>query len=212
MLKRMNNLANPARRAERWVKPCFGMRPPPRRSFFVRAPRRAHDIVETLTARDGTKLVLRQIRADDVEALQRFFSRLTPEEVRWRFLHPLNELPEPFARELCELDPTLAFAWVLAAPDNAGTPEIHAVARAHVDAVLDHAEFAIVLEGSFNRQGFGTLLMRRVIDSARKLGVVELWGDVLMENGAMLALCDALGFQRSMTIHNPGLLRVQLAL
>lgn len=190
----------------------FGMRPPPRRSFFTRAPQRANDVVETLTARDGTQLVLRQIRVDDVEALQRFFNRLTPEEVRMRFLHPLNELPESFARKLCDLDPARAFAWVLAAPDDADTPAIHGVARAHVDSVLDHAEFAIVLEHRFTRHGFGTLLMRRVIDSARKLGVVELWGDVLIENGAMLALCDALGFQRSMTIHNPGLLRVQLAL
>ena len=37
-------------------------------------------------ARDGTPLVLRPIRTSDVEALQRGFDRLTPEEVRMRFL------------------------------------------------------------------------------------------------------------------------------
>lgn len=222
----MNNVANLRSKAERRVRlspaqPARikpervrnGVRPPPRRSMTVRAPRgRAAKGEKSLTARDGTALRLRQIRIDDVEALQRFFGRLTPEEVRMRFLHPLNELPEPFARQLCELDPAVAFAWVLASPDDAATTEIYAVARAHVDPVLDHAEFAIVVQGSFSHQGLGTLLMRRVIDSARKLGVIELWGDVFSENDAMLAFCDKLGFHRSTAAHNPGVMRVVLAL
>ena len=194
------------------IRPRNGVRPPPRRSLTVRAPRRASKGEKSLIARDGTALRLRQIRIDDVEALQRFFSRLTPEEVRMRFLHPLNELPEPFARQLCELDPAMAIAWVLASPDDAATTEIYGVARAHVDKVLDHAEFAIVVQGSFSHQGLGTLLMRRVIDSARKLGVIELWGDVFIENGAMLEFCDQLGFHRSTTTHNPGVMRVELSL
>ena len=191
------------------------MRPPPRRSAR-RTPQRDMDGSEPLTTRDGTPLVLRAIRADDVTALQRFFHRLTPEEVRLRFLHPLNELPDAFAHQLCELDPALAFAWVLATPDDPAHPdlpvEIHAVARAHFDPVLAHAEFAIVVEGRFAHQGFGTLLMQRTIASARKLGAVELWSDVLFENQAMLDLCVKLGFERGMSLNNPGVVRVSVAL
>jgi acetyltransferase len=211
----MNTLANPRQVAERWVLPRHGrgLRPPPRRSER-RSPQR--DGGERLTTRDGTPLVLRAIRADDVEALQRFFNRLTPEEVRLRFLHPLNELPDAFAHQLCELDPAVAFAWVLATPDDPASAdlpiEIHAVARAHLDPVLDQAEFAIVVEGHFARQGLGTLLMQRTIASARKLGAVELWSDVLLENQAMLDLCEKLGFQRGMSLNNPGVIRVSLAL
>lgn len=188
------------------------MRPPPRRTYESTTPL-APTLGETLTARDGTPLVLRPIRPRDVEALQRGFERLSPEEVRMRFLHPLNLLPEPFARELCELDPTRAVAWVLADPDRAAlSPEIHAVARAYVDPVLDQAEFAIVVEGRFAHQGFGTLLMQRVIDSARKLGAIELWGDVLLENQPMLELSARLGFRRHTELHNPGVVRVMLPL
>ena len=125
-------------------------------------------------------------------------------------------LPDAFARQLCDLDPALAFAWVLSEPDDPGQPdkpsEIHAVARAHFDPVLEQAEFAIVVEGRFARQGLGTLLMQRTIDSARKLGAIELWSDVLMENTAMLDLCTRLGFERGMSINNPGVVRVSLAL
>ncbi len=91
-------------------------------------------------------------------------------------------------------------------------PEIRAVARAHVDKVLDHAEFAIVVEGRYTHQGIGELLMQRVIDSARKLQVIELWSDVLLENSAMLDLCERLGFTRSTTPHDQGVVRVTLAL
>ncbi len=212
----MNTLTNPRKLAERWPPPGHGhgMRPPPRRGSLP--PPRRGATGEPLIARDGTPLVLRPIRNDDVAALKRFFGRLTPEEVRLRFLHPLNELPDAFARQLCDLDPAIAFAWVLAEPDDTDYPdlpiEIHAVARAHLDPVLDHAEFAIVVEGRFARQGLGTLLMQRTIASARKLGAIELWSDVLFENHAMLELCVRLGFARSMSLNNPGVVRVSLAL
>jgi len=54
--------------------------------------------------------------------------------------------------------------------------------------------------------------MQRTIASARKLGAVELWSDVLLENQAMLDLCEKLGFQRGMSLNNPGVIRVSLAL
>lgn len=211
MLATMSTVTKLRNQAEHWSKPRHtGIRPPPRRGYSVRTTLRRDDIFEHLTARDGTPLVVRPIRPDDVDALRRGFDRLTPAEVRMRFLHPLNELPEAFARELCNLDPATAFAWVLADPDETPSPEIHAVARAFVDKVLDQAEFAIVVEGRFHGQGFGTLLMHRVIESARKLGATELWSDVLLENGPMLEVCKQLGFERSSALHDPGIIRVML--
>jgi acetyltransferase len=193
-----------------------GLCPPPRRETLARTPRRPGEAGESVTTRDGTSLVLRKIRPDDVAALKRFFHRLTPEEVRLRFLHPLKELPDEMAYQLCDPDPATAFAWVLAEPDDPAHPhaprEIHAVVRTHMDPVLEQAEYAIAVEGRFARQGLGGLLMRRVIDSARRLGAVEVWSDVLMENHAMLNLCSQLGFERSTSLNNPGIVRVHLPL
>ena len=167
---------------------------------------------EGIVTRDGSELVLRQIRADDIVALQRGFAHLTPDEVRMRFLHPLNELPREFAGSLCDLDPRYAVAWVLADPDSATEPEIHAVARIHLDPVTEQAEFALVVQRRFAGQGFGTLLMRRAIDSARQLGAVEIWGDILLHNTAMLHLCGKFGFGHNLVPHNPGVQRMTLAL
>jgi acetyltransferase len=170
------------------------------------------DTHERIMTRDGRELVLRRIHAEDVPALQRGFTHLSAEEVRMSFLHPLNELPQVLAENLCDLDPSRAAAWVLADPEGAAEPEIHAVARAHVDTVTEQAEFAVVVQQQFCGQGFGTLLTQRVIDDARRLGAVEVWGDILLDNSAMQRLCDSFGFERHMVPHHPGVQRATLAL
>jgi acetyltransferase len=186
-------------------------RPPPRdaRAQAV-APAPAEG--QLLRARDGTALLLRPIHRSDVTALQRGFRGLSPDEVRMRFLHPITELTTPLAERLCDLDPAAGVAFVLIDPPPATTPEIHAVARAYVDAVTLAAEFAVVVQQRFAGQGFGRLLMRRVIDACRERSAVELWGDVFLENGAMLAMSEQLGFTRRSLEHEPGVLRVTLDL
>jgi len=163
-------------------------------------------------ARDGTELLLRPIHPGDAAALQRGFRHLTPDEVRMRFLHPLTDLPDALAQHLCDLDPDTGVAFVLIDPPPAHAAEIHAVARAYIDPVTLSAEFAIVVQRRYAGQGFGRLLMQRVIDACRERGAIELWGDVFVENGAMLALSDQLGCTRRALEHEPGGVRVTLAL
>jgi RimJ/RimL family protein N-acetyltransferase len=167
---------------------------------------------ERIMTRDGRELALRRIRGGDVAALQRGFTHLSAEEIRMRFLHPLTELPQSFAESLCNLDPQRAVAWVLADPDGAAEPEIHAVARAYLDPATEQAEFAVIVQQQFCGQGFGTLLTQRVIDDVRRLGAVEVWGDILLDNAAMHSLCDSFGFERHMVPHHPGVQRATLAL
>lgn len=213
----MINVANSTVLPEPYIRERSGVRPPPRWPPFpakaareiARSPQSARVHV---TSREGKALVLRQIEPADAGALQRFFDRLTPQEVRMRFLHPINALSDTFARQLCELDPNSEVAWVLAEPDDAQQLEIYGVARAHLDLVVLQAEFAIVVQGRFAGQGIGTALMRHVIETMRKLGATELWSDVLVENDAILALCKSLGFTRSMAPHNAGIFRVTLTL
>jgi acetyltransferase len=186
-------------------------RPPPREAraaAFTPAPPAG----EIVSARDGSALLLRAIHADDVSALQRGFSHLSPEEVRMRFLHPLTDLPDPIARRLCDLNPLTSAAFVLIDPPPAHAPEIHAVARAYIDPVTLAAEFAIIVQQRFTGQGFGKLLMRRVIEACRERGATEVWGDVFLDNGPMLTLCERLGFSRRSLEHEPGVVRVTLDL
>jgi acetyltransferase len=208
----MTTLTNPHHHPYAAARLRAGRRPPLRHSR-QRPQSSTAPNGETIATRDGRQLVLRYIHPDDVVALQRGFSHLTPEEIRMRFLHPLTELPEPLAQRLCNLDPETEVAFVLVDPAPSDKPEIHAVARAHVDPVTLAAEFALVVQGRFAGQGLGTLLMRRLIDECRTRGAIEMWGDVLLENGAMLDLCHELGFKRQSHLRgDPGVARVTLEL
>lgn len=185
-------------------------RPPERLRFDAAndAPATNGDLLSSL---DGTALQLRPIRADDVVALQRGFTRLSSDEVRMRFLHTLTELPDQLAQRLCRLDPEQELAFVLVdPPGTTDEPEIHGVARAYIDPNTDSAEFALIVQRRFTGQGFGSELLNRVIDACRARGVREIWGDVLTENHAMLDLCDEFGFRRESVFHDASLTRVRL--
>ena len=160
---------------------------------------------------DGRSLVLRPIQPDDAPALQRACAKLEPEEVRLRFLHPMSELTDAYARELCTLDPARAFALVIAEPGTPGIAEIGAVARLAFEEPGGNADFAIIVGHPLAGNGLGKHLLRRLIDWARRRGLQALQGDVLNDNMAMLHLAHRLGFvQQSMG--EPGLLRISRSL
>lgn len=184
--------------------------PPPARQRF--APRLVHaargDIVST---QDRRQLLLRGIEPNDVEALQRCFLRLSPEDVRRRFLHVMSELPTPMAQRLCQIDPAIETALVLT--DETVVPgEIRGVGRIYLDESADSAEFSVLVEKDWSRVGLGALLMQRLVDDCRRRGVAELWGYVLLENRPMLDLCKALGFVRRRMDNEPGVAQIALSL
>lgn len=205
----MDTLTNTRRREEKSYLGYAGRRAAAKPEAPIPPPPSEGEIFVT---HDNVRLLLRDIHPDDVQALQRGFAGLTAQEVRFRFLHPLTELPEALARRLCEIDPEHAVALVLIDPPGTKEPEIHAVARAFIDPVTLSAEFALVVQHKLAGHGVGTLLMQRLIAACRKLGAVELWGDVLAENNTMLELCEHLGFSRHPAFEDPGVVRVTLSL
>jgi GNAT superfamily N-acetyltransferase len=206
----MNTIAKAPVQAA-WKPPGSSRRPPVESVPSGNSPVSLPELDRIVTD-DGQVLVLREIDPSDVEALQRGFARLSPEEVRMRFLHPLNELPYDMAMHLCAIDRERAVAFVLVDPPETPDPEIHAVARAHIDPATLAAEFALIVQKQLAGHGLGTLLMQRLIATCKSRGATEMWGDVLFSNGAMLELCDHLGFTRHSQWHDPGVARVQLQL
>ncbi len=164
---------------------------------------------ERLWLANGRELLLRPIVPADADALRRSFARLSPEEIRLRFLHPITEMTAAFARQLCELDRASAFALVVTEPLPAGEALIGAVARLALDREQRKAEFALIVGREIAGQGVGTLLLKRLIDCARRRRMDEVWGDVREENSAMLLVCDELGFNRSHASDEPGVVHIR---
>jgi acetyltransferase len=184
-------------------------RPPESRLAIRPYPKELED--EIKLAR-GRTLLLRPIRPEDEPMLIAAFHKLSPEAVRLRFFAPIKELTHETAAGMTQIDYDREMALVLADHDRPGAAELYAVARFSTDPDQEKAEFALTVRDDVTGRGFGPLLMRRLIDYARERGIGEIFGHVLRENNAMLAICRLLGFEESADPDDPAVRLVRLRL
>ncbi len=170
------------------------------------------ELEQKVSLPDGQTLLLRPIRPEDEPAFQRFFTSLSPEDIRLRFLHPMKLLPKTMAARLTQIDYDREMALVLTSGDGRQNADLHGVVRISADPDNEKAEFAIMLRSGKTGLGLGPMLMRRIIDYARSRSISQLFGEVLNENRSMLALCKALGFKRRKDPDDPGSTVVSLQL
>jgi acetyltransferase len=171
-------------------------------------PRELEEQVEI----DGRRFLLRPIRPEDEPALVAGFKLLSRETVRRRFFAPLKELSHAMAARLTQIDYDREMAFILADPGAAGQATIYAVARFSADPDIEKAEFAITVRDDMAGRGLGRLLMRRIIDYARRRGIGEVFGDVLADNATMLDFARDLGFRAVDTGDRRDSVRVVLTL
>ena len=138
-------------------------------------------------------VALRQIRSDDVAALQGFVRGLSPAS-RWlRFHAALNELSEATLQALTCVDQRSHVAFVLTVTEH-GTERIVGEARYAASSDWETAEFGIAVAEAFRGLGLAERLLAALIDAARAAGLRWLIGEVLPGNARMLAFVRRCGF------------------
>ncbi len=170
------------------------------------------ELEEIIRVGEDRTMLLRPIVPEDEPALQAAFTRLTPEEVRLRFFLPMKTLSHFAAARFTQLDYDREMGLVLTEPGPPGEMPIYGAASLVCDPSNTHGEYAIMVGHHVAGMGLGIVMMRRIIDYARKRGVQEVFGDVLQENKSMLKLCRMLGFAVSRVPEEPGIVRVALKL
>ncbi|MFP4002306.1 MAG: GNAT family N-acetyltransferase, partial [Alphaproteobacteria bacterium] len=165
------------------------------------------ELESRVTGRDGAVYTLRPIRPEDEPPLQDLFERLSPDDVRMRFFRPLKALDHEFAARLTQIDYDRHMALVLTGPGHPGEAPIHGVVRLVRDPDEDSAEFAVTVESALQGTGLGRMLMERIIEYGRSIGLKTIFGLVLAENRAMLRLTARLGFSAREERGEPGVLR-----
>ena len=145
-----------------------------------------------LVLRDGTCVLVREVRAEDAPALQRLVGRLSEHSIELRFFGPMKELSEEKARHFAEVDGKNRFALVALDPEDEG--EIVAVVRYEREGSTNGAEYAALVEDRFQGRGLGIGLTRCLIEAAQERGIKRLHALVLRENGRMLRLLRSLEF------------------
>ncbi len=167
---------------------------------------------ETVELPDGQSFLIRPVVPEDERSLQRSFAKLTPEEVRLRFLAPMKALSHVTAARFTQIDYDREMALLLTEPGIPGKTEIYGVVRLACDPDKETAEFAIIVRGDLTGRGLGHHLMQRILDYARSHGIGAIHGDVLRENQPMLKLSDDFGFEQLDLPGSPELIRVRLSL
>lgn len=162
---------------------------------------------------DGRSLLIRPILPEDEPELKELIRRMPLEDVRMRFFQPLRELPHEMAARLTQLDYEREMAFVVTEPNSLpGKGKIWGAVRCNADPNLEKAEYAILIDRTMTGLGMGPMLMRYIIDHAKRLGIKELYGEVLRENESMLRLNRALNFQIHSSPDDPGMVHVSLPL
>lgn len=167
---------------------------------------------ERIPTGDGRTLLLRPVVPEDERALQRAFSKLSPEEIRLRFFAPMKTLSHVTAARFTQIDYDREMALILTDEGIPGTTELYGVVSITTDPDNETAEYSVLVRGDMTGMGLGIVLMRRIIDYARSRGTRRIFGDVLKENRTMLKLTDVLGFRRENVDDDPNLVRVVLEL
>ncbi|HEX2592861.1 MAG TPA: GNAT family N-acetyltransferase, partial [Rhizomicrobium sp.] len=113
-----------------------------------------------------------------------------PDDIRLRFFSMWHSLPQRQLARLTQIDYDREMAFVLFDPKE----RILGIGRLAADPNNQRAEFAVIVRSDLKGKGIGEMLMHHILDYAKNRGTEEVFGDILWENRAMIALSRKLGF------------------
>ncbi|HEV3228223.1 MAG TPA: GNAT family N-acetyltransferase [Solirubrobacteraceae bacterium] len=130
---------------------------------------------------DGTRVVIRAIRADDKSLLERGLARLSPESSRRRFLVVKSHFTKRELSYLTEVDGERHVAFVAVFAEH---PQTLAGVGRFVRLAEDPsvADVAVVVADELQHLGLGTRLGLLLADRARALGVQRFSATMLSDN------------------------------
>jgi acetyltransferase len=160
---------------------------------------------------DGRDVLIRPIRPEDEPNHHVFISKLTPEDIRFRFFGLVQGLPHSQMARLTQIDYDRDMAFIAIGQDDKHEDETLGVVR--IVATRDNtvAEFSIVVRSDLKGTGLGRELMRKMIAYCKARQTKTLVGQVLSANSRMMHFIETLGFQRTGQ-PEPGIIEVTLDL
>jgi acetyltransferase len=154
-------------------------------------------------------ITVRPIRPEDAQGHTAFFSRLSSQDIRYRFFSAMRELsPEQTVRlTQVDYDREMAFIGVREA-----TGETVGVSRLACSPDGRSGEFAVIVQEDMKGRGLASHLMRRLIDWGRTRGLHEIEGQVLADNQPMLSFVRHLGFTVHRMVDDPEVMEAKFPL
>jgi acetyltransferase len=155
------------------------------------------------------RMTIRPIRPEDAAAHTAFFSRLSPQDIRFRFFSAMRELSAEQTARLTQVDYDREMAFI--AIDET-TGDTVGVSRLACDSDGRSGEFAVIVQADMKGRGLASHLMRRLIAWARLRGLTEVVGQILADNHPMLSFIRHLGFTVHRMPDDPEVMEAKLEL
>ena len=171
----------------------------------------------TWRLRCGTEVTCRPVTPEDAAGLGALMERLSPAARRDRFHGAINAISAERVRQMSCVDQRQHVAFVVTAPID-GTACIVADVRYVIDRLdtapdgTGSAEFAVVVDERWQRRGVGEHAMQTLMNTAGAAGLGWMHGDVLANNGPMLALMRSCRFCCTPDRDDDHLMRVETSL
>ena len=166
-------------------------------------------------SRTGAQVMIRPIRPEDEPMMARFHERLSERTVYLRYFYPMKlsqRIEHERLSRICFVDYDREMALVAEVKDPAtGEPSIVAAGRLIKLYGTTDAEFTILVADEYQRSGYGTEMLNRLVQIGRDEGVRRIFGTILTDNSDMLRVCERVGFKLQ-GVPKDGMMRVMLEL
>ncbi|HEX8033567.1 MAG TPA: GNAT family N-acetyltransferase [Ktedonobacterales bacterium] len=155
-------------------------------------PDDAQHLEGALILRDGSRIHMRPIRADDSARLQTFHAGLSLETIVLRFFHFVPKLAQEAADRFTHVDYANRMALV-ATMGTAPDEQIVAVVR-YERIGPSNAEVAFVVADAWQGHGIATALLRQLAGYARHHGITTFTAVTMTDNFKMIVVLRTCGF------------------
>ncbi|TPK62552.1 bifunctional acetate--CoA ligase family protein/GNAT family N-acetyltransferase [Mesorhizobium sp. B2-5-1] len=152
---------------------------------------------------------IRPIKPADISLYPEFLARISPDDLRLRFLSPRKSFSDQMLKRLTQLDYGRNMAFVAL---NTSSGALAGISRISCDPDHTVAEYALLVRTDLQGNGLGWELLSQIVDYARADGIGRIEGIMLAENTRMLAMCREFGFSIRRHPSEPGLVEVTLEL
>jgi acetyltransferase len=165
--------------------------------------------LESTFSGGGGSFRIRPIKPADVALYPDFLAKVSPEDIRLRFLAPRKSFADEMLKRLTQLDYDREMAFV-AITETTG--ELAGIGRLSADPDKAVAEYALLVRTDLQGHGLGWALLKRIVDYAKAERIGRIEGIVLDENKTMLTMCREFCFEVEHLRDSSGLLLVGLDL
>ena len=162
-----------------------------------------------LVTRSGFEFHVRPVKPSDKEALAEFFSHVSKEDLRFRFLSAVQEVPGSLLEMLVNVDHDSKEDYIAVDIDDKTI-----IASAMVGAKNDksEAEVAIVVRSDYKNRGMSWTFLEYVIDEARRNGIQKLQSIESRSHHAAITLEKEMGFSAKSYPGDPSLMLLEFDL